>query len=85
MGSKRTTPIGIHLYYDGIMWKLYKYDGRYIQGELISEHSSESAALKRAKKEIRYTHSERTKHRKEILIWLDSDIFTPLGVIVKKN
>ena len=34
------------------MWKVYKYDGNYIQGELISKHTSENAALKAAKKSI---------------------------------
>ena len=34
------------------MYKLYKYDGHYIQGELVSKHSSESAALKAAKKKL---------------------------------
>ena len=31
-------------------WKVYKYDGHYIQGELISKHTTESAAMKSAKK-----------------------------------
>ena len=37
------------------MWKVYKYNGHYIQGDLISEHSSESAALNKAKKKINYS------------------------------
>ena len=35
------------------MWKLYKYNGRYIQGDLISKHTSEAAAIKKAKKRIK--------------------------------
>ena len=35
-------------------WKVWKWDGRYIQGELISSHTTEAAALKKAKKEIKY-------------------------------
>jgi len=67
------------------MWRIYKWNGQYIQGEFVSEHSTESAALKKAKKEIKFSHSERVKQGKEILIWLDSDTFIPLGVIVKKT
>ena len=33
------------------MYKLWKWDGHYIQGELISSHTTEAAALKKAKKE----------------------------------
>ena len=36
------------------MWKVYKYNGSYIQGELVSKHSSESAALKAAKKQFKF-------------------------------
>tara|TARA_R110002020_G_scaffold44161_6_gene127602 strand:+ start:9501 stop:9707 length:207 start_codon:yes stop_codon:yes gene_type:complete len=67
------------------MWKIYKYDGHYIQGEYISQHSSEAAALKKAKKEIKYFHSEKVNRGKKILIWLDSKTHIPLGVIVKKT
>jgi hypothetical protein len=28
------------------MWKVYKWNGRIIQGDLVSKHSSEAAALK---------------------------------------
>jgi len=66
------------------MWKLYKYNGHYIQGELISEHKTESAALKKAQKEIGFTYAVRDKREKEQLIWLDNEEHTPLGVIVKK-
>ena len=37
------------------MWKVYKWNGHYIQGDLISKHSSEDAALKRAAKEMKFT------------------------------
>ena len=29
------------------MWKLYKWNGHYIQGDLVSKHASEDAALKK--------------------------------------
>ena len=72
------------------MWKVYKWDGSYIMGELISEHSSEAAALKAAKKKIKYTRTERSKlpsfkARKETVIWLDAENGTPLGMIIKKS
>ena len=65
------------------MWKVYKYDGNYIQGELLSKHSSENAALKAAKKSIDYTFCEKKKVNKEIRIWLDGVNYAPLGVIIK--
>ena len=34
------------------MWKIYKWNGHYIQGDFVSKHSSEDAALKKAAKEM---------------------------------
>ena len=67
------------------MWKVYKYNGNYIQGDLVSKHSSESAALKSAKKNIGYTFTEKKKVNNEVRIWLDSVNHTPIGVIIKKT
>tara|TARA_B100001094_G_scaffold227665_1_gene222201 strand:+ start:7558 stop:7767 length:210 start_codon:yes stop_codon:yes gene_type:complete len=67
------------------MWKIYKYDGRYIQGEFLSKHTSENAALKAAKKNIGYTFCEKQKINKETRIWLDDVDHTPMGIIVKKT
>ena len=67
------------------MWKVYKYDGNYIQGDLLSKHSSENAALKTAKKSIGHTHTEKKKVNNEIRIWLDSVNHTPMGVIIKNT
>ena len=67
------------------MWKVFQYDGRYIQGNLVSKHSSEDAALKAAKKKINYTYCEKSKKDKEINIWLDDANHTPVGIIVKKT
>tara|TARA_A100001011_G_scaffold399638_1_gene509268 strand:- start:3076 stop:3285 length:210 start_codon:yes stop_codon:yes gene_type:complete len=67
------------------MWKLYKWNGHYIMGDLVSKHSSEDAALKKAAKELSFTFAEKTKKNKETLIWLDDKNHTPIGVIVKKS
>jgi hypothetical protein len=67
------------------MWKVYKWNGNYIQGDLLSKHSSEAAALKAAKKSIKFIKTEKEKKGKEILIWLDGDNGIPLGMIVKKT
>ena len=53
------------------MWKLYKWNGHYIMGDLVSKHSSEDAAIKKATKEIGFTFAEKVKRGKETLIWLD--------------
>ena len=67
------------------MWKVYKWNGHYIMGDLISKHSSESAALKAAKKKIDFKHTEKVKKKNQIIIWLDSENFAPLGAIVKNT
>jgi len=67
------------------MWKIYKWNGHYIQGDFVSKHSSEDAAIKRAKKELDFTYAEKSKIGKETLIWLDDNNHTPIGVIVKKS
>ena len=65
------------------MWKLWKWDGRYIQGELISKHTSESAAIKKAAKEINFKKQTKEIKKGEIVIWLDDEDGTPMGVIIK--
>ena len=67
------------------MWKIYKWNGHYIQGDFVSKHSSEDAAIKRAKKELDFTYAEKSKIGKETLIWLDDNNHTPIGVIIKKS
>ena len=67
------------------MWKIYKWDVHYIQGDFISKHKTEDAALKKAAKEIAFTFAEKSKIGKETLIWLDDISHTPMGVIVKKT
>ncbi len=67
------------------MWKVYKWNGHYIQGDFVSKHSSEDAALKKAKKEINFTFVEKVKKNKETLIWLDDKSHSPVGVIIKKS
>jgi len=50
-------------------------------GELLGSHKTEAAAMKKAKKEIDFKHSQREKKKNEILIWLDGENHEPLGVI----
>ena len=63
------------------MWKVYKYNGQYIMGDLVGSHKTEAAAMKKAKKEIKFKFSVREKKKNEILIWLDGENHEPLGVI----
>ena len=67
------------------MWKLYKWNGQYIQGDFVSKHSSEDAAVKRAAKEIGFTFADKIRQDKETLIWLDDNNHEPMGIIVKKS
>ena len=49
------------------MWKLWREHNKYIQGELVSKHSSESAALKKAAAEIEFKH--KVKEEDEVDYW----------------
>tara|TARA_R100000664_G_scaffold13329_1_gene21351 strand:- start:57 stop:257 length:201 start_codon:yes stop_codon:yes gene_type:complete len=66
------------------MFKVYKYNGHYIQGELISKHTTESAAMKSAKKNIFFKKAIKSKLLKPKVIWLDGENNTPVGVITTK-
>ena len=66
------------------MWKVYKYNGQYIMGELISSHKSESAAIKKAEKMIKFKFTKKEKKKNEIRIWLDDEKHMPVGIIVHK-
>ena len=66
------------------MYKVYKYDGHYIQGELISKHTTESAAMKSAKKNINFKYAVKSKILKPNVIWLDGEDNAPVGVITIK-
>ena len=67
------------------MWMGYKWDGHYIMGDLLSKHSSESAALKAAKKSINFLTTDKEVSKKQICIWLDGKNSDPVGVIVKNK
>ena len=67
------------------MYKVWKWNGRFIQGDMISKHTSESAAIKKAKKEIGHKKIVKENKKDEIIIWLDDEDGTPMGVIVKKT
>ena len=52
------------------MWKVWRENNNYIQGELISKHSSETAALKKAAAMIEFKHKVKEENTDEIVIWL---------------
>lgn len=66
------------------MWKVYKYDGSYIMGTLINKHSTESAAMRAATKNIHFSSTEKKKNNGVITIWLDDENYSPVGCIIKK-
>ena len=63
-------------------WKVYKYDGSYIQGELVSKHRTQKAALKKAKESVGHIREVEEIRPDEHIIWLDADDGTPMGVII---
>ena len=66
------------------MWQLWEWNGRYIQGNLVSKHKTEAATISKAKKvlgeDIRLTKEEK---KKETIIWIDSSEGVPVGLIRK--
>ena len=64
------------------MWKLYK-ENKYIQGELISSHKTEELARKKAKEVIGHSYTVKEETSKEVLIWLENEERTAVGIIVK--
>ena len=66
------------------MWKVYKHNGQYIMGELISSHKTELAAIKKAEKKIKFKFAVKEEKNNEIRIWLDDEKHMPVGIIVHK-
>ena len=62
------------------MWQLWEWDGRYIQGKLVSKHKTKAATISKAKKRlgenIRLTEEDTT-------IWIDDVNGIPIGLIKK--
>lgn len=67
------------------MWKLWREYNNYIQGELVSSHSSEAAALKKAAAVLEYKHRAKEEDKNEIVIWLEDEDKIPIGIITKKK
>ena len=68
-----------------VMWKLWREHNKYIQGELISKHSSEAAALKKAAIELEYKFKVKEEDTDEYVIWLEDEDRSPIGIITKKK
>lgn len=66
-------------------WKIYKWDGRYIQGEYISKHKTKEKALEKAKIAINYSHETYEEGDNEAIIWLDDKNHIPVGIIIQKK
>ena len=60
-------------------------NNNYIQGELISKHSSESAALKKAADMIEFKHKVKEEDTDEVVIWLEDEDKIPIGIITKQK
>jgi len=66
-------------------WKIYKSNGRYIQGEYISKHRTKEKALEKAKKTIEYSHISYEEKENEKIVWLDNKNHIPVGIIIKET
>jgi hypothetical protein len=70
---------------ENVMWKLWREHNGYIQGELISKHASDKAALKKAKTVIEYKYQVREEDTNEIVIWLEDEDKIPIGIVTHKK
>jgi len=68
-----------------VMWKLWREHNKYIQGELVSKHSSKAVALKKAAAEIEYKFKVKEEDENEYVIWLEDEDRIPIGIITKKK
>ena len=67
------------------MWQFWTWNGRYIQGDLISSHRKKGLAIDRANKEFNggIIFTEEASKREE-RIWIDEkETKNPVGIIVK--
>ncbi len=66
------------------MWQLWEWNGKYIQGDLVSKHKTKAATISKAKKRlgenIKLTEEER---KEETIIWIDNSDGIPIGLIRK--
>ena len=66
------------------MWQFWEWDGKYIQGKLVSEHSSKTTIISKAKKRLGKDIKLIEDNRKdEKIIWIDSPNNIPIGIIKK--
>ena len=66
-------------------WKVYKWDGRYIQGEYISKHRTKEKALEKAVKAVKHIHSTYENKNNEEVVWLENKDHIPVGMIIKEK
>ena len=67
------------------MWQFWTWDGRYIQGTLVSTHRKKELAIRKANKEFNggITFTEEVRKREE-RIWIDeTESKNPVGIIVR--
>ena len=64
------------------MWQFWDGNNKYIQGKLISQHKTEAAARKKAKKVIKYSYTVKEDNKEEAVIWLEDKDRIPVGIIV---
>jgi len=66
------------------MWQFWEWNGKYIQGKLVSEHSSKTTIISKAKKRLGKDIKLIEDNRKdEKIIWIDSANNIPIGIIKK--
>tara|TARA_E500000331_G_scaffold12874_1_gene11561 strand:+ start:6827 stop:7063 length:237 start_codon:yes stop_codon:yes gene_type:complete len=67
------------------MWQFWRWNGKYIQGDLISTHQTKELAIDRANKDFNggIDFTEEVKKRKK-RIWIDDEnTKNPVGIIVE--
>ena len=64
------------------MWEVWEWNGRHIKGKRIKRSKTKEAAVKHAKKAIKYKKMVKSKKRGEF--FLEDEEGRPIGMLIEK-
>jgi hypothetical protein len=65
------------------MWEVWQWNGQYIKGKRIKRSKTKEAAVKHAKKIIKYKKMAKGDNKNEF--YLEDEEGRPIGIIIKKE
>ena len=83
-GVREPQPPAGRFYRREDMWQFWEWNGKYIQGNLVIEHSSKATIISKVKKRLGKDIKLIEDNRKdEKIIWIDNPNNIPIGIIKK--